>query len=101
MKTNSQSTQSMATMNAHLDIPGNPSLAKSSISQLNDGKSGKPLRALSQEEFDFWKREGYIVVKNAISKNKQHRLPRLFGSLRKKTQMIKVPGILHQGQTCK
>ena len=51
----------MGTMNAHLEIPGNPSIAKSSISQLNDGTSAKPLRALSEEEFKFWKREGYIV----------------------------------------
>ncbi|WP_235832189.1 phytanoyl-CoA dioxygenase family protein [Aquirufa rosea] len=68
MQESTQPTMTMGTMNAHWDIPGNPSLAKSSITQLNDGKSNKTLKALSQEEFEFWLREGYIVVKNAISK---------------------------------
>ncbi|MFL0161539.1 phytanoyl-CoA dioxygenase family protein [Aquirufa salirivi] len=68
MLTKNPTQITMVTMNAHLDIPGNPSLAKSSISQLNNGTSSEPLRALSKEEFKFWKREGYIVVKNAISK---------------------------------
>jgi ectoine hydroxylase-related dioxygenase (phytanoyl-CoA dioxygenase family) len=54
--------------NAHADIPGNPSTAKSSKHQLNDRSNGKPLRVLSEEDWAFWKHNGYIVVKNAIPK---------------------------------
>ncbi|MEY4384630.1 MAG: hypothetical protein RI995_2172, partial [Bacteroidota bacterium] len=54
--------------NQHLDIPGNPSVAKSSVKKLNDGKSGRTLRALTEEEFEFWLHNGYVVVKGAISK---------------------------------
>lgn len=54
--------------NQHTDIPGNPSVAKSSVKQLNDGKSGRKLRALTEDEFQFWLYNGYVVVKGAISK---------------------------------
>ena len=39
-------TPTMAT-NAHKDIPGNPSVAKSSTHKLNDRSNGKPLRLLT------------------------------------------------------
>lgn len=58
----------MAPQNAHLDIPGNPSTAKSSHLQLNDRSNGKPLRVLSEEDWAFWKHNGYIVIKQAVSK---------------------------------
>lgn len=58
----------MTLKNEHEDIPGNPSISKSSITRLNDRSNGKPLRALSEEEFNFWKENGFIIVKNAISK---------------------------------
>jgi ectoine hydroxylase-related dioxygenase (phytanoyl-CoA dioxygenase family) len=54
--------------NAHKEIPGNPSVAKSSAVKLNDRSNGKPLRVLSEEDWNFWRHNGYIVVKNAISK---------------------------------
>jgi len=43
-------TPTMATpnSNAHKDIPGNPSTAKSSAEKLNDRSNGKPLRVLSE-----------------------------------------------------
>lgn len=50
----------------HEDIPGNPSTATSSKQKLNDRSNGKPLRVLSEEDWDFWKHNGYIVVKNAV-----------------------------------
>ena len=50
----------------HKDIPGNPSTATSSRKKLNDRSNGKPLRVLSEEDWAFWIREGYIVVKNAV-----------------------------------
>jgi len=52
--------------NAHKDIPGNPSTAKSSKVKLNDRSNGKPLRVLSEEDWAFWKHNGYIVIKNAV-----------------------------------
>jgi Phytanoyl-CoA dioxygenase (PhyH) len=58
----------MAPTNVHKDIPGNPSVAKSSVHRLNDRSNGKPLRVLSEADWQFWKENGYIVVKNAVSK---------------------------------
>lgn len=54
--------------NAHKDIPGNPSTAKSSTTQLNDRSNGNPLRVLSEEDWAFWIHNGYIVIKNAVSR---------------------------------
>ena len=58
----------MAPNNAHKDIPGNPSTAKSSSIQLNDRSNGKPLRVLSEDDWHFWKHNGYVVIKQAVSK---------------------------------
>ncbi|UTA70062.1 phytanoyl-CoA dioxygenase family protein [Emticicia sp. 21SJ11W-3] len=52
--------------NAHKEIPGNPSTATSSAIKLNDRSNGKPLRVLSEEDWDFWIKNGYIVIKNAV-----------------------------------
>lgn len=54
--------------NAHQDIPGNPSTATSSKKRLNDRSDGTPLRVLSEEDWTYWKHHGYVIVKNAISK---------------------------------
>jgi len=53
---------------AHEEIPGNPSTATSSKQKLNDRSNGKSLRVLSEEDWTFWIDNGYIVVKNAVSK---------------------------------
>lgn len=53
---------------AHAEIPGNPSTATSSKIKLNDRSNGKPLRVLSEEDWAFWIENGYIVIKNAVSK---------------------------------
>ncbi|MEA1784502.1 phytanoyl-CoA dioxygenase family protein [Arenibacter sp. GZD96] len=53
---------------AHEAIPGNPSTATSSKKHLNDRSNGQPLRVLSEADWDFWKHNGYIVIKNAVSK---------------------------------
>jgi len=58
----------MAPQNAHLDIPGNPSTAKSSHLRLNDRSNGKSLRVLSEEDWTFWQHNGYIVIKQAVSR---------------------------------
>lgn len=52
--------------NAHKDIPGNPSTATSSKKKLNDRPNGEPLRVMSEEDWKFWKHNGYIVIKNAV-----------------------------------
>lgn len=52
----------------HKEIPGNPSVAKSSKIRLNDRSNGKPLRALSEEDWDFWIQNGYVVIKEAVPK---------------------------------
>lgn len=52
--------------NAHKDIPGNPSTAKSSKIALNDRSNGEPLKVLSEADWAFWKENGYIVIKAAV-----------------------------------
>lgn len=54
--------------NAHKNIPGNPTTAKSSKIQFNDRSNGQPLRVLTDADWDFWIHNGYVVIKNAISK---------------------------------
>ncbi|MAU26324.1 MAG: phytanoyl-CoA dioxygenase [Muricauda sp.] len=53
---------------AHEEIPGNPSTATSSKKKLNDRSNGKRLRVLSEADWDFWIKNGYIIIKNAVSK---------------------------------
>lgn len=53
---------------AHEAIPGNPSTATSSKIKLNDRSNKKTLRVLSEEDWTFWKHNGYIVIKNAVPK---------------------------------
>jgi len=50
----------------HKDIPGNPSTATSSKIKLNDRSNGKPLRVLSEDDWAFWKHNGYVVIKQAV-----------------------------------
>lgn len=54
--------------NQHKDIPGNPSTAMSSAIKLNDRSNGKPLRVLSENQWKFWIENGYVVIKNAVTK---------------------------------
>ncbi len=65
--------------NAHKDIPGNPSTATSSKISLNDRSThdngpSKPLRVLSEADWQFWKENGYIVIKQAVPKEQAERL---------------------------
>lgn len=64
MKSNTPS----AYENAHLDIPGNPSTAKSSTLTLNQRENAEPLNCLTEEQWEHWKSQGYVVIKAAISK---------------------------------
>jgi len=62
------SDQTHAYANAHKNIPGNPSTAKSSTLQLNTQENAEALRILTEEQWNFWIQKGYIVIKNAISR---------------------------------
>ena len=52
--------------NQHTDIPGNPSTAKSSTAQLRQTATADALRVLTMEDWEFWKHNGYVVIKQAI-----------------------------------
>ena len=66
MQNEDQSSDRMIPDNAHLDIPGNPSTATSSKIKLNDRSNDEPLRLLTEEQWAFWKYNGYIVIKEAV-----------------------------------
>lgn len=69
MKTDNQENKEGATPNRyHDDKPGNPSTATSSKLKLNDRSNGKPLKVLTEDDWTFWKENGYIVVKQAVSR---------------------------------
>jgi ectoine hydroxylase-related dioxygenase (phytanoyl-CoA dioxygenase family) len=67
-------TPTMNPENAHKEIPGNPSTAKSSQLRLNDRSNGKPLRVLSEDDWKFWIENGYVVIKNAVPREQAERL---------------------------
>ncbi len=54
--------------NDHKKIPGNPSTATSSSISLSNRSNGEPLRILSEEDWNFWKNNGYVIIKNAVPK---------------------------------
>jgi hypothetical protein len=55
--------------NQHKDIPGNPSTAKSSTLQLRQTANADSLRVLTMEDWKFWQHNGYVVIKQAVSRN--------------------------------
>lgn len=69
MQNQAYKTMTMMPNQAHKEIPGNPSTATSSKRKLNDRSNGQPLRILSEEDWKFWTYNGYVVIKNAISKD--------------------------------
>ncbi|RYC72117.1 phytanoyl-CoA dioxygenase family protein [Spirosoma sordidisoli] len=79
-------TPTMAPANAHKDIPGNPSTATSSKISLSDrsGETVKPLRVLSEADWQFWKENGYIVVKQAVPREQAERLARFLWAFEEK-----------------
>ncbi|MFN8886514.1 MAG: phytanoyl-CoA dioxygenase, partial [Cyclobacteriaceae bacterium] len=53
----------------HADIPGNPSTATSSKIKLRTHHDdGKGLRMLTEEDWKFWIHNGYVIVRNAVSR---------------------------------
>ncbi len=57
---------SMIPENQHKDIPGNPSTAKSSKVKLRTTATADTLRVLTMEDWEFWKHNGYVVVKEVV-----------------------------------
>ncbi len=68
----------------HEDIPGNPSTAFSSALKLNDRSNGKPLKVLSEEDWNFWVQNGYVIIKNAVPKKNAERLAKLIWQFEEK-----------------
>lgn len=59
--------------NVHKEIPGNPSTATSSKKRLREQAEADTLRVLSMEDWNFWKHNGYIVIKGAVPKEQARR----------------------------
>ncbi|MFZ9982264.1 MAG: phytanoyl-CoA dioxygenase family protein [Cyclobacteriaceae bacterium] len=74
-------------MGAHKEIPGNPSVAKSSVMKLNDRSSGKTLKLLTEDQWKFWIHNGYVVIENAVPKEQADRLARFLWEFEEKDPM--------------
>jgi ectoine hydroxylase-related dioxygenase (phytanoyl-CoA dioxygenase family) len=59
--------KTMVPNNDHKEIPGNPSTAKSSKAKLRKEATTDSLKVLTLAQWEFWKENGYVVVKNAVS----------------------------------
>ena len=88
-----QTMTTMAPANAHKEIPGNPSTAKTSHLKLNDRCKGKPLKVLSEDDWKFWIENGYIVIKNAVPKEQAERTARFLWEFEEKTLTTRKPGM--------
>lgn len=51
-------------------LPGNPSTAVVDAVKLRSEATADSLRVLTMEQWEFWRNNGYVVIKNAISKEK-------------------------------
>lgn len=74
----------MVPQNAHADIPGNPSTAASSTVRLRDHAEPGTLRVLTADDWTFWKRNGYVVVKQAVPRANTERLAALLWEFEEK-----------------
>jgi len=77
-------TPTMASNQAHADIPGNPSTATSSHLKLNDRSANPALRVLSEEDWQFWVTNGYIVIKQAVPREQAERLAQFLWAFEEK-----------------
>lgn len=55
---------------AHQEIPGNPSTATSSKKGLNDRSADPTLRILSEADWEHWRREGYVIIRQAVPRQR-------------------------------
>lgn len=62
--------KTMVPNNDHKEIPGNPSTAKSSKAKLRKEATTDSLKVLTLAQWEFWKENGYVVVKTQYPKNK-------------------------------
>jgi hypothetical protein len=59
---------------AHADIPGNPSTATVSAVKLRTSlEDGPALKVLSEEDWNFWLHNGYVVIKQAVPREQASR----------------------------
>ena len=89
------------TKNQHLEIPGNPSTTKTNTNKLNDRSNGVKLRVLSEEDWQFWIDNGYIVIKNAVPKEQAKKQQIFYGNLKKKILITLIHGMKLLGLKCK
>ncbi|MCE3607143.1 phytanoyl-CoA dioxygenase family protein [Massilia sp. P8910] len=71
-------------MNDHIEAIGkhsvdtrNQSTVAQATARLNDRSNGAPLRVLSEQDWDFWIKNGYIVIPSAVDGAALDRLERL------------------------
>jgi len=74
MKPENETMAVVSPGNAHKEIPGNPSTAKTSRIKLNDRSNGIPLQILSESDWAFWIENGYVIIKNAVPKEQAKKL---------------------------
>jgi len=48
------------------DTPGNPSVSKRGVLELNQRPGKEPLKQLTEEDWTFWLTNGYVVIPNAV-----------------------------------
>lgn len=84
MQSKETMTPTMASNQAHADIPGNPSTATSSHLKLNDRSANPALRVLSEEDWQFWVTNGYIVIKQAVPREQAERLAQFLWAFEEK-----------------
>ncbi len=65
---NQMTNQNRIPDNQHKNIPGNPSTAKSSTVNLRQEATADSLKVLTLEQWNFWKEKGYVLIKNAVSR---------------------------------
>ena len=61
-----ETVDSKSPKNEHNNIPGNPSTAKSSAIKLRQEADEQSLRVLNLDQWNYWKENGYVVIKEAI-----------------------------------
>ena len=80
----SMAPNTMAPANAHADIPGNPTTATSSAIRLREHADPASLKVLSPEDWEFWRHNGYVVVKKAVPLENAQRLAALLWEFEEK-----------------
>ncbi|MBM7654698.1 phytanoyl-CoA dioxygenase family protein [Neobacillus cucumis] len=54
------------------------------VTPLNERLNNEPLRVLSEEDWKFWKENGYVIIRNAIPKDHIERLEKLIWEFEEK-----------------